>query len=151
MKKLIGAVLAACVSVGAVLAHPPKTSSKGSSVADTLKQLEQDYGDAIKIADTDKLNQILDDDWTNLGQSGKVLTKESFLADLKSGTYKLESFEIGPMYVKVLGNVAVVQGSVSEKSTSDGKESSRKSVWMDVFVKHGDKWVVVRSQTATMK
>jgi hypothetical protein len=86
-----------------------------------------------------------------LGQTGEILTKQSFLSDLKSGKYKLESFQIGPMYVKVLGNVAVVQGSVSETSIADGKENSHKSVWMDVFEKRGDKWMVVPSQTARTK
>jgi ketosteroid isomerase-like protein len=67
---------------------------------------------------------------------------------MKSGTAKLESFEFGPMDVKVLGSVAVVQGSNTEKSTtSDGKVSSGKYAWMDVFVKRGGKWVIVRSQS----
>jgi hypothetical protein len=43
--------------------------------------------------------------------------------------------------VKVLGNVAVVQGSDTEKSTSDRKDSSGKYAWMDVFVKRDGKWV----------
>jgi hypothetical protein len=50
--------------------------------------------------------------------------------------------------VKVLGSVAVVQGTNTEKSTSaDGKDSSGKYAWMDVFVKRDGKWVVVRSQS----
>jgi len=53
--------------------------------------------------------------------------------------------------VKVLGNVAVVQGRVSETSMAGGKESSHESVWMDVFEKRGGKWMVVHSQTARMK
>ena len=55
------------------------------------------------------------------------------------------------MYVKVLGNVAVVQGSATEKRTTGGQDSSGKSVWMDVFVKRGDKWVIVRSHSAKVK
>lgn len=151
MKMHIGAVLATCVCASLAFAQLPNTPFKGPSVDDTVKQLEQDYGNAIQAADTDKLNQILADDWTNLGQTGELLTKQSFLSDLKSGKYKLVSFQIGPMYVKVLGNVAVVQGSVSETSIADGKESTHKSVWMDVLEKRGDKWMVVRSQTARMK
>ncbi len=151
MKKLVGAVLFACVCVGLVLANPSEVGSKGASVADTLKQLEQDFGDAIKAVDANKLNQILADDWVNLGGGGRILTKEGFLRDLKSGNDKLESFELGPMDVKVLGNVAVVQGSATEKRTTGGQDSSGESVWMDVFVKSGDKWVIVRSHSAKVK
>jgi hypothetical protein len=63
----------------------------------------------------------------------------------------MESFEIGPMDVKVLGNVAVVQGSDTEKSSYKGKDTSGKWIWMDVFVKRDGKWVAVRSQDGMVK
>ena len=151
MKKLVGAVMFACVCVGLVLADPLKVPSQGASVADTLKQLEQDLGDAIKDVDTDKLNQILADEWVELGGSGRFFTKERVLGDLKSGKDKLESFELGPMEVKALGDIAVVQGSVTEKRSTGGQDSSGKSVFMDVLVKSGDKWVIVRSLSAKVK
>jgi len=161
MKKIVGTVLFTCVCAGLVLAEPPKAPSKDPSVADTLKQLEQDFGDAIKDVEAgtgasaavaaDKINQILADDWVELGGSGRFFTKERVLDFLKSGNDKLESFELGPMDVKVLGNIAVVQGSVTEKRTTDGQDSSGKSVLMDVFVKSGDKWVIVRSLSAKVK
>lgn len=100
---------------------------------------------------TDKINQILADDWMSLGSSGKILTRESFLSDLTSGNHKLESFEIGPMDVKVLDNVAVVQGSVTEKRTDRGQDTSGHGSWMDVFVKRVDKWVIVRSHSSWVK
>ena len=79
---------------------------------------------------------------------GSKMTKQGFLADLKSGRDKAQSVEIGPMDVKVLGNVAIVQGSDTEKSVMNGKDTSGKWVWMDVFVKREGKWVAVRSQAA---
>lgn len=151
MKKLAGALLFAYVCVGLVFAQAPKPPAKGSSVSEAVKQLEHDWTDAMKAGDADKLSEILADDWTGLGSDGKKSTKQSYLADVKSGASKLESFEFGPMDVKVLGNVAVVQGSDTEKSTTKGKDSSGKWVWMDVFVKRADKWVAVRSQSAMVK
>jgi len=73
------------------------------------------------------------------------------LGDLKSGNDKLESFEIGSMDVKVLDNVAVVQGSVTEKRTTRGQDWTGKAVFTDVFVKRGDKWVIVRSHANRVK
>jgi len=55
------------------------------------------------------------------------------------------------MQVKMVGGAAVVQGSDREKSTSNGKDSSGKYVWMDVFAKRDGKWMAVRSQTALVK
>ncbi|MGB8590625.1 MAG: hypothetical protein WCD40_04540, partial [Candidatus Acidiferrales bacterium] len=70
---------------------------------------------------------------------------------IKSGSLSVKSFDFGPMDVKVLGNVAIVQGSDTEKSTMNGKDTSGKSVWMDVFAMRDGKWVAVRSQNAQVK
>ena len=105
----------------------------------------------MKAGDADKLDQILADDWVALGYGAARQTKQAYVADVKSGASKLESFEFGPMDVKVLGNVAIVRGTDTEKSTTSGKDSSGKYAWMDVFVKRDGKWVVVRSQSAMVK
>jgi ketosteroid isomerase-like protein len=151
MKKLVGTVLFTCVCAGLVLAQSPKSRSNDASVADTLKQLEQDMGNAMVAADTDKINQILADDWSSLGSSGRTLTREGFLSDLKSGNDKLESFEIGPTDVKVMNNVAVVQAMVTEKRTDRGQDTSGHGTFLDVFEKRGDKWVMVRSHSSWVK
>jgi ketosteroid isomerase-like protein len=120
-------------------------------VAEAVKQLEHDWVDAAKAGDTDKLGQILADDWAGIGYDGSKQTKQSYMADWKSGKSKLESFEFGPMDEKVMGNVAVVQGSDTEKSTTNGKDTSGKFAWMDVFTRRDGKWVAVRSQNAMVK
>lgn len=53
------------------------------------------------------------------------------------------------MDVKVLGSVAVVQGSITQHfiSKKDGQHVVYGSAWMDVWEKRADRWVVVRSQT----
>jgi hypothetical protein len=61
MKKLIAPVLFTCVCVGVVLAGSPQPS-KDPIVINTVKQLEQDLGDAMVRADIDKLNQIYADE-----------------------------------------------------------------------------------------
>jgi len=44
-----------------------------------------------------------------------------------------------------VGDVAVAQGSVKEKRTDDGKDTSGQLVWMDLLKKRNGKWAVVRS------
>jgi len=151
MKKLIAWVVFACVCVGLVLANSPEAPSKGPTVVDTLKQLEQDLGNAMVAVDIDKLNQIYADDFATIGSSGKMITKKDLLHDFESFHDKLESFENGPMDVQVFGNVAVVHGSVTEKRIRDGKDTSGEFVWMDLLEKRGGKWVIVRSAGAKVK
>jgi ketosteroid isomerase-like protein len=153
MRKLAVAALLFSAWFAPTSAQTPAPAAKTPSMSQSLKQLEQDWADAQKTADTAKLDEILGDDWVALGYGaeGGKQTKKAYIEAIKSGSLKLESFEFGPMDVKVLGNVAVVQGSDTEKSASNGKDSSGKYVWMDVFVKRNGKWVAVRSQSAMVK
>ena len=137
-----------CAGMGLVLADTPSTPSASASASDTVKQIEHDWTEATIAGDYDKISQIIADDWSGISYDGSKMTKQAFLADLKSGKDKAQSVEIGPMDVKVLGNVAIVQGSDTEKSVMNGKDTSGKWVWMDVFVKRDGKWVAVRSQAA---
>jgi ketosteroid isomerase-like protein len=138
-------VLVGCISLGPVLAQPPKASLEDSSVADTIKQREHEWAEAMTVVNLDKLNQIIADDFVD-GYPGKITTKAGFLDDVKSGKHKLESYEYGPVDVKVLGNVAVVQGSVTETRITDGQLRTVHVAFMDIFAKRGRQWVVVRAQ-----
>jgi len=151
MKKLTGAILLVTACIGLAFAQDKMTPAKGTSVADAVKQVEHDWTDAMKAGDADKLGQIVADDWIGLGPDGKTESKQAFIADFKSGKSRTESYDFGPMTVKVIGNVAIVQGSDTEKSTTGGRDSSGKYVWMDVFDKRDGKWVAVRSQLAKVQ
>jgi len=115
------------------------------SIAEEIKKLEQDIGDAMVAVDLEKLNQAYADDWATVGSSGKLFTKEGLLDDFKSGKHKLVSFELGPMNVQAFGNVAVVQASVNEKRIQDGKDISGQFAFMDLLKKREGKWVIVRT------
>lgn len=151
MKNLLGAAVLVCagaVSSQAQTASPP---AKAPSVSATVRQLEHDWLDAEQAGDADKVSQVLADDWRGVYSDGSTLTKAEFLASVRSGGFKIESYQIAPIDVKVLGNVAVAQGGDTEKSKSSGKDSSGRWVWMDVFVNRDGKWVAVRSQTVLVK
>ena len=157
MKKLAGVALVfLLVCAGQASAQGPSmsktTPAKGSGAAAAVQQVERDWIEAMKKGDADKLASILADDWVgvNVG-SGEDGSRQAYLNDVKTGALKLESTEVGPMDVKVLGDVAVVQGSSTDKSTYKGKDISGKYYWMDVFVERSGKWVAVRSQVAAAK
>jgi ketosteroid isomerase-like protein len=125
--------------------------SKDPAAVDTIKQLEQDMGNAMVAGDIDKLNQIYADDFATVGSSGKVITKETLLNDFKSFHDKLEWFENGPMDVRVFGDVAVACASVKEKRIRNGKDTSGEFVWTDLIEERAGKWVVVRSAGTRLK
>ena len=138
----------ASVSIREAAAMGTSAPAGDPTAVDAIKQLEQDMGNAMVAGDIDKLNQIYADDWATVGSDGKVTTKETLLNDFKSFHDKLVSFENGPMDVQVFGDVAVAQGSVTEKRNRDGKDTSGEFVWNDLLKKRAGKWVVVRSAGA---
>jgi ketosteroid isomerase-like protein len=142
MKRTVGALLTICIGALAL------ADTRAPSTAETLKQLERDWAVAIKAGDGEQVSRILGDDWVEVSNDGRKITKEQLIAGVKSGRVKVESIEFGPMDVKVLGDAAVVQGSHVEKSTTNGQRISGEVVWMDVFANRDGKWVVVRSQSA---
>jgi ketosteroid isomerase-like protein len=150
LKKLVGMVLFTCGCAGLVLAEAPKTQSKDPAVIDAVKQVGQDMGDAMVAGDIDKLNQIYADDFATVGSSGKLITKQNLLSDFGSFHDKLEWFELGPTDVQVFGDVAVAQGSVKEKRTRNGKDTSGQFVWMDLLTNRAGRWAVVRSANARL-
>jgi ketosteroid isomerase-like protein len=150
MRKIIVLMTCMCVCVGVVLAVPPQPSKDPAAVS-AIKQIEQDMGDAMVRADMDKLGEIYADDFATVASSGKIVTKKDLLSNFESFHDKLESFENGPINVQVFGNVAVAQGTVTEKRTRDGKDVSGDFVWMDLLEKRAGKWVVLRSAGARVK
>jgi len=150
MKNIAGVAVLIFVCAGAALGGTSPAPS--SDVAETLKQLELDYGDAIMNADLAKIDQIMADDWRGVGDTGRVSTKQGVLESIGARKSKLEWFELGPRDVKLLGDdVALVQASVSERRTVAGVTTSLTVVYLDVWEKRGDRWVIVRSQTAKLK
>lgn len=152
MKDKVGAVLLALVVVGLVLAHSSKAAPSSLSDADTLRQLSREWADASQAIDVKRSSQIMADDWREVGPAGMVKTKESAIHAMLTRDFKLESTDFGPMDVKMMGNIGVVQGSTTvHLREQDGQHNAYKWAWMDVWERRGDKWVVVRSQVTGLK
>jgi hypothetical protein len=150
MNRLIAWVLVAVACVGLASAGQAQAQWNDPAVVEALKQIERDMGQAMVAVDLETLNRIFADDWTSIGASGAVVTKEKVLQNFKSGADRLEAFELGPMDVQVKG-VAVVHGSVTEKRTRAGKDVGGEYVWMDLMEKRNGTWVVVRSAGAKVR
>src|SRR4051795_2136965 len=105
MNHLIVPILSLCVGVGVVLADAPMPS-QDQSVVNTIKNLEEEMGQAMIRRDINELSQFYADDFVAIGMSGKVATRKDVLNNFDSFHDKLESFEDGPMDVQVFGNFA---------------------------------------------
>ena len=133
--------------VAAALPVFGQAQADSKSVEQTLMQMERDWGQAGVKKDAAALDKIMADDWVGIDFEGKAITKAEAIADLKAGSSTTQSYELGPMKVRVFGNTAVVTGSDTEKSTYKGKDSSGKYVWTDVWVMRDGRWQAAASQS----
>jgi len=111
-----------------------------------LVTLEAQWSKAGVDHDLAAVDRIVAADWTGQDKSGKVSHKADIIADMKSGKAKSTSMINRDVRVRIMGDVAVVQGGDDEKSMYDGVDTSGYYTWTDVFQKRAGKWVVVASQ-----
>jgi ketosteroid isomerase-like protein len=135
----------------ALAADQPNSSSQDAVEIEAINRVEQELGDAMVAVDLEKIGQAFADDWAGIGSAGKRVAKAQVLEDFKSGHRKLLSFELAPMTVRVLGNVALVQGAANEQRAQDGKETSGNFVFMDLVEKRSGQWVIVRTMGARLE
>jgi len=151
MRTFLGVLVLAWSCIVPQMARAAEAPAQDSGEVETLKRLGQQMGDAMVARDIAALDRMFADDWVSVGASGKVVTKESVLQGFKSGGDTLDSFVLGPMDVLVLGNIASVKGTVTEKRHHGDKDASGEFVYMDLLEKRAGRWVVIRSSGMRMK
>lgn len=140
------ALLAVC-SLALGQATAPK-AAKASPIEEALMQLERDWANALVKADLAALEHIVATDWVLTDENGRMRTKAETDAELKSGEQKYQSSTIDDMKVRVLGDVAIVHGLSTDKSTYKGKDTSGQYRWTDVYVKRGGRWLAVTTHVS---
>ena len=151
MRTFLGVLVLAWSCIVPQMARAAEAPPQDRGEVEALKRLGQQMGDAMVARDIATLNQIFADDWVSVGASGKIATKQNLLSDFESFHDTLDSFVLGPMDVLVLGNIASVKGTVTEKRHHGDKDASGEFVYMDLLEKRDGRWVVIRSSGMRVK
>ena len=140
------------LTLAVVLALPTITLAKekgtgGTADEATLKKIEQELTDSILKSDTAAFEKYLASDYLGIGPDGVTQNKSELLADIKSGTLKLESSTMSDMKIQVAeADMAVVVYRSTDKGTYKGKDVTGEYRWLDVFVKRDGKWQIAIDQ-----
>ena len=111
MKRALLLVVTMCmVSLFASAQAPAARSAQANPDETAIRQIEQDWVNAVVKADTAALDRIWAADYVFTDYEGQIHTKAQMFADLKSGAVKAESETISEMKVRILGDVAIVHG-----------------------------------------
>jgi ketosteroid isomerase-like protein len=115
-----------------------------------LIQLEKDYAKALIAKDRDFLMRFYAPDWQGGNWMG-FWKKATMLKSVLGSRYVIKSMELRDLKVRVMGDVAVVQGVDEEVTSVDGRDTSGKWTFTDVFARRGGQWVAIASHTSEVK
>jgi Domain of unknown function (DUF4440) len=140
MKRMIGVFAVSILLTCVAAAMDVPTAEK------TINDSEAALGVAMIHKDLATLDRLVGADWTIQSDSGTTGTKAGFLDDVRSGALVIKSFRLHDVHVRVLGDVAFVQGFDDEVSSYKGKDNSGTYNWLDVWEKRDGRWVSVATQ-----
>ena len=83
--------LAVVLALPTIALAKEKGTSATADVEATIKKIEQELSDTIVKSDTSAFEKYLASDYLGIGPDGVTQNKSELLADIKSGTLKLES------------------------------------------------------------
>jgi ketosteroid isomerase-like protein len=115
-----------------------------------IRQRETRRFEAIVRGDVAALDDILSEDLTYTHATGVFETKAEFIAKLKSGQLRYESFAPEEVVVRVYGTTGVVTGVARVKVQVKGEHLSLQLRFTNVYVKQGDRWQMVAWQATRL-
>jgi len=128
----------------------PETGATADGAEEkALYQLERDWGAASIKKDTAVIDKFLARDFVS-NYDGRTLNKAQLLAQIKSSPAKIESAENSDMVAMVFGDTAIVLGVYTEKSTTNGKDTSMKGRYTEVYAKRDGRWQCVTQYTTKL-
>ena len=118
-----------------------------------LMDLERDIGAANVRRDKAFFEWIEADEFIFTDSAGGVTTKAEDVASLDkpAGDFKLVSYDVDDMKVRVYGNTAVVTGRTTTKLQSKDREVVSRSRFTDVFVKRDGRWQLVAGHSSRLR
>ncbi len=112
-----------------------------------LLQLERDYADALITKDRAFLMRFYAPDWRGGNWMG-FWTKSDMLKAVLDDRYSVKSMDLKDVRVRVLGRIAIVQGHDDEVTTVNGRDTTGRWTFTDVFEHRDGQWVAIASHTA---
>ncbi|HEX8125865.1 MAG TPA: nuclear transport factor 2 family protein [Allosphingosinicella sp.] len=136
-------------------AEPAPSRSPGPSAGleqdeAELIRLEREYARALVRKDRDFLIRFYASDWRGGNWMG-FWSKATMLKSVLNARYVVKSMDVRDVKVRLAGDVAVVQGVDEEVSSVDGRDTSGKWAFTDVFARRNGGWMAVASHTSEIK
>src|SRR5215204_3160419 len=124
-------------------------ATESSPVPDgqVLRQIEREWGVAVKSKDKAWFERSLAGEYTAIGSSGKMRNKAEDIAEMLSNTDAISTNELSGMKVQVNGDTATVIGRLHLVGKDKNGSFDRNYIFTDTFVRRDGRWQVISTQS----
>jgi ketosteroid isomerase-like protein len=109
--------------------------------------MENAWNQAVQQKDAAALEMLLAPDLIYVEYDGMLMNKEEFLASVRSPSLQPQRIVNESTKVRLFGAVAVVNGVYRESALKNGKPYTLRERFTDTWVRRGESWVCVASQS----
>jgi ketosteroid isomerase-like protein len=120
--------------------------SQASSIEGEILKVEYQRDAAIQSQDMAVLDRIQSDDLSFVNTRGIVLNKSQYMAEIKSGDLKFQSFHQDEYRFHIFGDTVVVTGRNTGVVEYHGKLNKTPRRFTIVYVKRNGEWKFVSYQ-----
>jgi len=125
----------------------PGQNSENSKSEQEVRAIIEKFRSALVKSDIPTLQQVWANDYVFVNPSGEVLTKEQRLANIRSGTTKLEAInQQEDTKIRVYQNSAVSTSCETVKGHYNGQPNSGQYRVTSVWIKSSEGWQLVSTQ-----
>jgi ketosteroid isomerase-like protein len=119
-------------------------------LAETVAQLtrqSEDWDKAIVRKDKAAIADNMSEDFREIGSTGDVSDKDSFVRDLTSDDISIDPYGVEDFNVRVYGDVALLSGHTHMTGHEEGKAFATHYRYIDVYRRIDGRWKVCSVQT----
>jgi len=112
-----------------------------------ILSLENAWNQALQQKDGNALKMLLAPELVYVDYDGTLMGKAEYLASVQAASLHPVHLVSESMEVHLYGGIAVVEGVCRESGVKNGKPYSVRLRFTDTWIRHGESWVSVASQS----
>jgi ketosteroid isomerase-like protein len=153
------AVLLMCSIAAAQTAAPaaqpdvatPNVTSTSSPEVQNFQKIEDTWANAVNQHDQYGLENVLSPLFVDVAANGDISTRNQQIVQVITGDDKTAWLTQKVITVRMLGDIAVANGTYSLRHSINSKPTDEKGVFTHVFEKSHGGWVCINSQRTVLR
>lgn len=150
---LLFAAIAVSYAMTAAISFPAWTQQRVQQppLITEFQSIEDQWSTAVAKQDQYSLENILSPTFVNISSAGDVTTRDQQVARMyEKGVPQMTSMEQRVVNVRVIEDVAVVNGTYIERTKLNGAEQEERGIFAHVYQHVRETWVCVQSQRTAL-